>query len=61
VPPLPSLEDPAVIKTILAFLEKKGLNVADGLLPDCRASPSLPMGLFDVQLAQRFAVNSPKC
>jgi len=34
-----SVEDPAVIRTILAFLEKKGVNAADSLLPDCRASP----------------------
>jgi hypothetical protein len=39
-------EDPAVIRTILAFLEKKGVNAADSLLPDCRASPGLSSDLL---------------
>jgi hypothetical protein len=41
-----SIEDPAVIRTILAFLEKKGRNAADSLLPDCRASPGLSSDLL---------------
>ncbi len=42
-----SIEDPVVIKTILAHLNKKGAFSGNCLLPDCRASPSLPLGLFD--------------
>ncbi len=42
-----SIEDPVVIRAILAHLDKKGAPAADSLLPDCRASPSLPAGLFD--------------
>lgn len=41
-----SIEDPAVIRTILAHLDKKGGNAADSLLPDCRASPSPSMDLL---------------
>jgi len=41
------VEDPVVIRAILAHLDKKGGSAADSLLPDCRASPSLPVGLFD--------------
>ena len=42
-----SIEDPAVIHKILVYLDEKGVFSANGLLPDCRASPSLPVGLFD--------------
>jgi hypothetical protein len=42
-----SIEDPAVIKKILAHLDKKESLSGKGLLPDCRASPSLPAGFFD--------------
>ena len=41
-----SIEDPAVIRTILAHLDEKGLNAADSLLPDCRASPGLSSDLL---------------
>ena len=45
---LPTLgEDPVVIHKILVYLDEKGAFSANGLLPDCRASPSLPVGLFD--------------
>jgi hypothetical protein len=33
-----SIEDPAVTRTILAYLDKKWVMAADSLLPDCRAS-----------------------
>ena len=42
-----SIEDPAVIQKILTHLDDNAISVATALLPDCRASPSLPMGLFD--------------
>jgi hypothetical protein len=42
-----SIEDPAVIGTILAHLDNTASSSAAALLPDCRASPSLPVGLFD--------------
>jgi len=42
-----SIEDSAVIQKILAHLDKKGAFSGNRLLPDCRASPSLPAGLFD--------------
>jgi hypothetical protein len=42
-----SIEDPAVIQKILAHLDDNAISVATALLPDCRASPSLPMDLFD--------------
>ena len=41
-----SIEDPALIKTILAFLDKKEANAADSLLPDCRASPGSSLDLL---------------
>jgi len=41
-----SIEDPAVIRAILAHLDKKGRNAADSLLPDCRASPGLSSDLL---------------
>ncbi len=41
-----SIEDPAVIRTILAHLDKKGAFAGNSLLPDCRASPGPPMGLL---------------
>ena len=42
-----SVEDPAVIQKILAHLDNMTGSAATALLPDCRASPSLPVGLFD--------------
>jgi hypothetical protein len=39
-----SIEDPEVIQKILAHLAS---SAAAALLPDCRASPSQPAGLFD--------------
>ena len=42
-----SIEDPAVIQKILAHLDSTASSTATALLPDCRASPSLPAGLFD--------------
>ena len=41
------IEDPAVIRSILAHLEQKGELFTGSLLPDCRASPGRPAGLFD--------------
>ena len=41
------IEDPIVIQKILAHLEKTVSSDVATLLPDCRASPSLPAGLFD--------------
>jgi hypothetical protein len=41
-----SIEDPVVIRTILAHLDNKGVLAADSLLPDCRASPDSRMGLL---------------
>jgi len=34
-----SIEDPAVIRKILAHLDKKATSAEIGLLPDCRAPP----------------------
>jgi len=42
-----SIEDPAVIQQILTHLDNTASSAATALLPDCRASPSLPAGLFD--------------
>ena len=42
-----SIEDPAVILKILAHLDNTASSAATALLPDCRASPSLPLGLLD--------------
>ncbi len=42
-----SIEEPAVIQKILAHLDNTARSAATALLPDCRASPSLPAGLFD--------------
>jgi len=42
-----SIEDPVVIRKILAHLDKKEAFSGNSLLPDCRASPSLPIGLFE--------------
>jgi hypothetical protein len=42
-----SIEDPAVIQRILAHLDNTVISAMTVLLPDCRASPSLPVGLFD--------------
>jgi hypothetical protein len=42
-----SIEDPAVIQKILAHLDHTVSSAVTALLPDCRASPSLPAGLFD--------------
>jgi hypothetical protein len=41
-----SIEDPAVIRTILAYLDKKWVTAADKLLPDCRASPGASLDLL---------------
>jgi len=40
------IEDPEVIQKILTHLDDKGSSSTAGLLPDCRAPPSRPMGLF---------------
>jgi hypothetical protein len=42
-----SIEDSVVIQKILAYLDNTASSTATALLPDCRASPSLPAGLFD--------------
>ena len=42
-----SIEDPAVIQKILTHLDNNATSAATALLPDCRASPSPPLGLFD--------------
>jgi len=42
-----SIEDPFVIQKILALLENSASSAATALLPDCRASPGLPLGLSD--------------
>jgi hypothetical protein len=44
VKPIASIEDPAVIKKILAQLDEKALSAAPGRLPECRAPPRA--GLF---------------
>jgi hypothetical protein len=44
---LASIEGPVVIQKILAHLDNTASSAAAALLPDCRASPSLPAGLFD--------------
>ena len=41
------IEDPAVIQKILTHLDNTASSAATALLPDCRASPSLPAGLLD--------------
>jgi len=41
-----SIEDPAVIRTILAYLDNKCVVAADSLLPDCRASPGASLDLL---------------
>ena len=41
------LEDPVVIQKILIHLDNTASSAATALLPDCRASPGLPAGLFD--------------
>jgi hypothetical protein len=41
-----SIEDPVLIKKILAHLDGNATSMATRLLPDCRSPPSLPMGLF---------------
>jgi len=40
------MEDPAVIQKILACLDNISSSAATAVLPDCRASPSSPMGLL---------------
>jgi hypothetical protein len=40
-----SIEDPMVIRKILTHLDGKAFSATTGLLPDCRAPPSPPMGL----------------
>jgi hypothetical protein len=42
-----SIEDPAVIQKIFAYLDYTASSAATSLLPDSRASPSPPMGLLD--------------
>jgi len=42
-----SIEDPVVIQKILTHLDNATGSAAVALLPDCRASPGLPAGLFD--------------
>ena len=42
-----SIEDPAVIQKILAHLDNATGSAAVTLLPDCRASPGPPTGLYD--------------
>jgi hypothetical protein len=42
-----SIEDSAIIKKILTHLDNSAASAPTALLPDCRASPSLPMNLFD--------------
>ena len=42
-----SIEDPVVIRKILTCLDDNESSASTALLPDCRASPSLPVGLFD--------------
>jgi len=42
-----SIEDPAVTQKILTHLNNNATSAATALLPDCRASPSPPLGLFD--------------
>ena len=42
-----NIEDPVVIQKILAHLENTASFAATALLPGCRASPNLPVGLFD--------------
>ena len=42
-----SIEDPAVIQKILTHLDNTARSAVTSLLPDCRASPGLPAGLFD--------------
>jgi len=42
-----SIEDPVVIQKILAHLDSAASSAVASLLPDCRASPRLPVGLFD--------------
>ena len=41
-----SIEDPTVIQKILAHLDDNATSAVTELLPDCRASPILLMGLF---------------
>jgi len=36
-----SIEDPAVIRKILAHLDDNATSAATALLPDCRASPTV--------------------
>jgi hypothetical protein len=38
-----SIEDPAVIKKILAHLEDKATSVATGLFPESRAPPQIDL------------------
>ena len=40
-------EDPVVIRKILTCLDDNESSASTALLPACRASPSLPVGLFD--------------
>jgi len=42
-----SIEDPAVIQKILAHLDNTEGSATTAILPDCRASPGLLLGVFD--------------
>jgi hypothetical protein len=42
-----SIEDPAVIQKILAYLDNTASTAVTALLPDCRASPVPALGVFD--------------
>ena len=42
-----SIEDPALIRTLLAYLDKKWVMATDSLLPDCRASPGASSDLLN--------------
>jgi hypothetical protein len=41
-----SIEDPMVVRMILAHLNKKMALAENSRLPDCRASPNPPMDLL---------------
>ena len=41
------IQGPVVIQKILTHLDNTASSATTALLPDCRASPSLPAGLFD--------------
>ncbi len=41
-----SIEDPVVIRTLLAYLDNKWVVAADNGLPNCRASPGASLNLL---------------